>query len=79
MISDADWAELQAMNAERNAAGEWSCVFDSGDDPSIPEGYGCGGCGCHLSAPCLHCTTHLPAEDAHHIAMILRVSGRATR
>ncbi len=56
-----------------------SCAFDSVADPAgIPDGYDCGGCACHLSAPCRHCLDHLPDEDSEYIATMLSLTGRAT-
>jgi hypothetical protein len=71
--------ELRADNAARAEQGDHSCAFDSDTDPTIEPGYGCGGCGCHLSAPCSHCLAHLPADDAGQYAHELRITGRWTR
>lgn len=76
---DDRFAAALAANAAALACGDWDCAFTSDDDPrGIPDGYGCGGCSCHMSAPCHHCMSHLPAEDADHIAQMLDLTGRAT-
>lgn len=70
-------AELRAENGARQAAGDYDCVFDYEDDPAgIPEGYGCGGCACHLSAPCRHCLNHLPDDESGYISVMTGLLGR---
>lgn len=79
-VDDDLVAELRADNAARAAAGDYGCVFDSDSDPAgVPDGYGCGGCACHLSAPCRHCMRHLPDEDAEQVGLMLAMTGRWTR
>jgi hypothetical protein len=78
---DVNWSELElrALRYENAAAVHGaSCLFDSDTDRSIEDGYGCGGCACHLSAPCRHCLDHLPAEESVYIELALHVSGRKT-
>lgn len=81
----ADDAEVVDNLREENTrgyaerGGTHRCVFTSDDDPGIPEGYGCGGCSCHLAAPCRHCLVHLADEESDHIKAMTVVLGRWTR
>lgn len=78
MLSDQEFNELRELNEP--AVEGASCLFDDESDPDhVPEGYSCGGCGCHLSAPCNHCLHHLPRDESSHISVALRLSGRWTR
>lgn len=74
-------AELRAENtqgyAERGLA--HSCVFTDVEDARIPEGFDCGGCSCHLAAPCNHCLSHIDEDESHSIALMTHVLGRWTR
>jgi hypothetical protein len=73
--------ELRAENsrgyAERAIA--HSCLFGDTTDDTIPEGFDCGGCSCHLSAPCGHCLTHLEDEESQYIRTMTGLTGRWTR
>jgi hypothetical protein len=74
-------AELRAENSRRYAeeGSGHSCLFDDVLDEQIPEGCDCGGCSCHLLAPCRHCLRHLEPEESWHIDAMLDLTGRATR
>lgn len=54
------------------------CLFDDTTDDMIEEGFNCGGCACHLSAPCRHCLRHLEPEESWFIGSMLKLTGRAT-
>lgn len=57
-------AELRVNVARAHAAGDYSCDFDSVADPDgVPDGFDCGGCSCHLSAPCHHCLNHVASDE----------------
>lgn len=79
MPEPTDWDAQRARNTARAEEGDYSCVFDSDDDPQIPEGSDCGGCSCHLAAPCHHCLAHLDPDESDYIGLMLDLQGRSTR
>lgn len=59
-------SEKMVLPASIEAFCEQGKVFGKAHEDCKPERFcpiTCGGCGCHINPPCVHCLEHIPGES----------------